>query len=80
MLNHWVSNYELFERSYALKISGSSSPIREPDPAWPWRWRHYDRSKRQQIHTRRYIIISYTACIFSSTSVRTSNTETIIYL
>jgi hypothetical protein len=74
----WVITNFSKERS-ALKMSVSSSSIREPDPAWPWRWRHYDCSKRGQ-HTRRYIVTSQTACIFINTSVWISNIETIIYL
>jgi hypothetical protein len=45
--------------------------------AWPWRWKHYDPLKSQELHAH-WLCYILKACIFVFTTVRTSNCASVL--
>jgi hypothetical protein len=41
-------------------------------PAWPWKWKHCDTSKRRKLFAQRHSVTSQKTWIFSNTATRTS--------
>jgi hypothetical protein len=67
-LCHWVYSYQRLRGSWCLHIQSKAI-------FWPWtsRRRHYDRSKRRELHTEWRSATSQKNWIFSCSAVRTSN-------
>ena len=69
---HWTSSARRLVASHGLHLQHKQSKKN----AWPWRWKRYDPSKRQEPFAHRHGITSQKTRMFINTDVKTWNIAT----